>query len=91
MSEQTDHGLVDSDFRRLSMLPIDVRTIKNVLHVAALCAKSKGRESGSNARLDITDIEAALQYTVGRSDNSELQGKMDEFYKEAEARNEKRQ
>lgn len=81
MSEQTDHDLTESDFDRLSQIPMDGRTIKNILRVASLQAKMRFRtDERASSRLGMDDIKTVLRYTIGDSKDEKVTRKVDEFY-----------
>ncbi|KAH8900762.1 P-loop containing nucleoside triphosphate hydrolase protein [Thozetella sp. PMI_491] len=78
MAEQTKHEFSDSDFSQLSLLPLDGRTIKNILRTASLHLKVRGkRERGACAtKMRMIDIKAVLRFAIGDLDNEELQQKL---------------
>jgi hypothetical protein len=81
MAAQTHHDLSEDDFDKLSQIPIDGRTIKNVLRVASLQTKIRENEnSGVPARLSMADIKAIFPYATGASENSEIQEKIKALY-----------
>ncbi|KAJ4299338.1 hypothetical protein N0V90_004583 [Kalmusia sp. IMI 367209] len=83
MAQQTAHDLSEGDFEALSRIPLDGRTIKNVLRVASLQVKmrlqNKGEGQVSN-RMQMSDVKRVLRYTVGNPGDGLLAEKVREFY-----------
>ena len=84
MAAQIDHDYTEADFDRLSRIPLDGRTIKNILRVASLRMKMRQRDDdSSNSRMGMSDIIAVLRYTVGDPQDQSLAQKVNEFYNES--------
>ena len=89
MAKQTDHNFTDSDFERLSQVPLDGRSIKNILRVASLHTKMRERKTkSSGVKMDISDVEAVLRFAVGDPGNEDIGNKVEEFYKKPSIRGE---
>ena len=89
MAKQTDHDFDESDFERLSRIPLDGRTIKNILRVASLHTKMRERNTkGSGVKMGISDVEAVLRFAVGDPKNEDIAQKVEEFYNEPSRRDE---
>jgi hypothetical protein len=83
MAKQTDHDFAESDFERLSRVPLDGRTIKNILRVASLHAKMRERNTkNSGVKMGISDVDAVLRFAVGDPKNEDIAQKVEEFYNE---------
>ena len=88
MSKQTDHNFAESDFERLSRVPLDGRTIKNILRVASLHTKMRKRNTkSSGVKMGISDVEAVLRFAVG-DPKEDIAQKVEEFYNEPSRRGE---
>ncbi|KAH9884176.1 P-loop containing nucleoside triphosphate hydrolase protein [Xylariomycetidae sp. FL2044] len=83
LSLQMDHELLPQDFDRLSRIPLNGRSIKNVLRVASLQMQARGRSSGGSKagfKLGLQDVKDVLRYSVGDPDNRELAEQVQLFY-----------
>lgn len=81
MAEQTDHNLTEEDFDRLCQIPLDGRTIKNVLRVASLQMRTRIRKDNATVpKMTMADIKTVLCYTVGALENSEIDQKVKDLY-----------
>jgi SpoVK/Ycf46/Vps4 family AAA+-type ATPase len=81
LAAQTDHDITEDDFDRLSQIPLDGRTIKNVLRVASLQTKIRERQNeGVPAKMNMADVKAVFPYAVGASENTEIGQKMKVLY-----------
>lgn len=81
MAMQTEHSLSEVDFEALGRLPLDGRTIKNVLRVASLQVKMRLRkDEGGDERMHMMDIKKVLRYTVGNVGDEAMMKRLQEFY-----------
>jgi SpoVK/Ycf46/Vps4 family AAA+-type ATPase len=81
MAMQTEHSLSEEDFKALSRIPLDGRTIKNILRVASLQVQLRlRRESAGDKRLQMKDVKKVLRYTVGSGGNELVAERLKEFY-----------
>lgn len=84
MAQQTEHDLSDEDFEALSRIPLDGRTIKNVLRVASLQVKMRLRKEGGGDQgreiMQMSDVRKVLKYTVGNVGEGVVAEKVREFY-----------
>ncbi|CZR59474.1 uncharacterized protein PAC_09366 [Phialocephala subalpina] len=84
MTRQTDCDFSESDFERLSQIPLDGRTIKNILRVASLHAKMRERNTKTSyLKMGIADIKAVLRLAVVDPENEDFAQKVQEFYNES--------
>jgi hypothetical protein len=85
MTKQTDCDLDGSDFERLSRIPLDGRTIKNILRVASLHVKIRERNAKcSDLKMGIQDIKAVLRFAVGDTEDETTAQKVEEFYNQSD-------
>lgn len=83
MAMQTEHDLTEHDFEALARIPLDGRTIKNVLRVASLQVKMRLRSNGGGeTRMQMSDVKTILRYTVGNPGEGVVREKVREFYGE---------
>ena len=81
MAMQTEHSLSEEDFQALSRIPLDGRTIKNILRVASLQVKLRLRtEVGGDKKMLMKDVKKVLRYTVGSGGNQLVAERLKEFY-----------
>lgn len=81
MATQIEHTLSDDDFRALGRIPLDGRTIKNVLRVASLQLKLRlRRQNDGDKRLQMEDVKKVLKYTIGSGGNEIVSQRLKEFY-----------
>lgn len=83
LATQTEHDLAEEDFDALAKIPLDGRTIKNVLRVASLQVKMRLRNGGGDERMQMSDIKKVLKYTVGNVGEGAIKHRLEEFYGEA--------
>jgi hypothetical protein len=84
MTKQTNCDLDGSDFERLSRIPLDGRTIKNILRVASLHVKIRERNTKSSGlKIGIEDIKAVLRFAVGDTEDETAAQKVEEFYNQS--------
>jgi hypothetical protein len=85
MTKQTNCDLDGSDFERLSRIPLDGRTIKNILRVASLHVKIRERSTKSSGlNMGIEDIKAVLRFAVGDTEDETTAQKVEEFYNQSD-------
>lgn len=81
MASQTTHDPSEADFDKSSRIPLDGRTIKNILRVASLqmkmCVRTK---ANGDERMRMDDVKAVLSYRVGGLENKDVAQKANEFY-----------
>ena len=81
MAKQTDHDFAESDFESLSRIPLDGRTIKNILRVASLHTKMRERNTKSSSlKMGISDVKAVIRFAVGDPKSEDIAQKVKEFY-----------
>ncbi|KAL1610702.1 hypothetical protein SLS60_002372 [Paraconiothyrium brasiliense] len=81
MAMQTEHDLREEDFEALARIPLDGRTIKNVLRVASLQVRMRlRREGGGEERMMMSDVKKVLRYTVGNLGEGVVRERLGEFY-----------
>jgi AAA+ superfamily predicted ATPase len=81
MAKQTSHDFTTRDFDRLSQIPLDGRSIKNILRVASLHTKMRERSAGSfDVRIGITDVEAVLRFAISDREAEDITRAVEEFY-----------
>src|SRR6266480_8031508 len=65
MAKQTENDFTEFDFERLSRIPLDGRSIKNILRVASLHTKMRERNTKeSSLKIGISDIKEVLRFAI---------------------------
>ena len=83
MAKQMECNFDRSDFERLSRIPLDGRTIKNILRVASLHVKIRERNTKSSGlKMGIADVIAVLPFAISDAENKIIAQKVEEFYNE---------
>jgi SpoVK/Ycf46/Vps4 family AAA+-type ATPase len=81
MAMQTENDLKEEDYEALARIPVDGRTIKNVLRVASLQVKMRlKKEGGGEERMQMSDVKKVLRYTVGNVGDVTVTERLREFY-----------
>ncbi|KAI0385085.1 hypothetical protein F5Y04DRAFT_246801 [Hypomontagnella monticulosa] len=75
LASQLQHDISQDEFKSLGLLEVDGRRIKNVLKVASLLMRSRGKE----ARLSLDDVKSALHISAGDPNEMNVEKKVRSF------------